>query len=197
MFESSLKQYQSTHNPIYMCLPYQIQKKSQINPMLHGHHGKRLIKKRVSFSTKRNVYLYLDASQNCSVDTLCKQPFRVKDPLPRERRMQQLLSRRAVLSFQRHLRSKVCCNDQHRDDRLAEISKKFSQRAKDLGQEIARLNYLEVHKDPNDGKRPRYSSELNLKADVPVKVSEFPVVKLIQRQPLARRKSSGDLYQRR
>ena len=162
--------------------------------MLHSYHRKPFITKRVSFSTKHSVHFYLDSSQGSSSnDSVCKQ----KDPLPKERRMEQLISRRAVLSFQRHLRSKICCNDKSSAARLAEVSNKFSKRAREVAQETARLNYLEVHIDSNEGKRPRYSPEPSLKANVPVPVSEFPVVKLTRRPPLTRRSSSGDLYQRR
>lgn len=164
-----------------MCLYHQIEKKHQFHPMLHAHHTKlQGIKKRVSFSAKHTIHLYLSAPQGHTFDAPCIHN-RMKDPLPKGRRVQQLIARRAVLSFQRHIReSHIKTVNQDDQRRLADMSVKFSQRAKEVAMENARVNYLEVY-DDDSSKRPRFSTSHSVNADVPIQVSEFPQVKLTKR----------------
>jgi hypothetical protein len=108
--------------------------------------------------------------------------------------MQQLVSRRAVLSFQKNLREthKKECAEQDAEARLSEISSQFSRRAKEVALETARINYLEVHDAIHT--RPRFSPKSDsIKADDPVQISTFPYIKLTRNVPLAQRNPSGNL----
>lgn len=176
-----------------MCLSFHTQRKYQTNPMLHYHHTRNhVIKKRVSFNTKHSVHLHFGISEDGPTYGLSKARAKAKDPISKERRMQQLISRRAVLSFQRHLHRNVSIE---KDDciKLASVSRKFSQRAREVARETARLNYLEAYEESTDDRRPRFSYEISLE---PVIISNFPLVKLTRSPVLTRRKSSGELYER-
>lgn len=174
-----------------MCPSYRIRQNCQFKPMQHVHHAKHHSKKTVLFSTHHKVHFYVSSSpQSDHVNILFNHSR--KDPLPKERRMQQLVSRRAVLSFQRHLREIHKEEEQNGQARLSEISNKFSRRAKEVALETARNNYLEVHDASHT--RPRFSPEsCYIKADDPVQISTFPAIKLTRKIPLARRNPSGSL----
>jgi hypothetical protein len=140
--------------------------------------------KHVSFSTEVTVIKfktpYAETANNfvfsCNHHSKTAQPDAVKDgQLPsRERRIQQMIARKALLSYQRNLHR----SNKHQDSPrfIAETSQKFSLRAKDRAIELARLNFIEVYKE--DAERPRFSLEMELNVDVPIKLSEFPSVKI-------------------
>lgn len=173
-------------------------------PRLHNKHPssslspetmKEIItRKRVTFNAKNNVVLYnIAASSDTETNAPNTTRLRVKDPLPKERRMQQLVARKAVLSFQRQLRQRTPERSHEIQDRLAHVSAKFSHRARDVALEEARMNFLEAHPTSSDDKCPRFCPQGNsVKANTPIQLTEFPTFKLTQKVPLARKVSFGD-----
>ncbi|KAL3794477.1 hypothetical protein HJC23_013950 [Cyclotella cryptica] len=139
------------------------------------------VRKRVSFGASHSV---ITCPMQPSSETISSpSQTKLKDPLPRERRVQQLIARKAVLSFQRYLQQSHAVSSGNDDQaRLAEISAKFSRRAKDVALETARVNFLEAHSSLPGGQCPRFSSERDsLNVDVPFPLTEFPSVKLTRK----------------
>ena len=104
----------------------------------------------------------------------------INDLVPKERRIQQLVSRKAVLSFQRNLTQsndgsvsvRICYRDQ-----LANFSSKFSQRARGIALETARVTYLEAYPLSSESSKAHpksYSSNPCLDAIIPFKLTDFP-----------------------
>ena len=139
------------------------------------------IRKRVSFSAHPSVIACPLAPSSESASGSSK--TKLKDPLPKERRVQQLIARKAVLSFQRYLQQSDAASSENDDQaRLAEVSAKFSRRAKDVALEAARVNFLEAHPASPGGQCPRFCSKSDsINADVPVRLTEFPTVKLTRK----------------
>lgn len=88
-----------------------------------------------------------------------------KGGIPHDRRVQQRLSIKAVLSFQDHLRKQAKDPSTH-PDLLRSVSLKFSQRARDLALERGRQLFCEVH-------QPAKGSVVL----IPLHISKFPAVK--------------------
>jgi hypothetical protein len=85
--------------------------------------------------------------------------------IPQDRRIQQRISIAAVLSFQNHLR-KHSSDPSTQPDLLHSVSSKFSQRARDLAAERARLLYCEV-----------YQPAKGTTVTIPLHISKFPAIK--------------------
>ena len=85
--------------------------------------------------------------------------------IPHDRRVQQRISIRAVLSFQDHLRKQTKDPSTH-PDLLCSVSSKFSQKARDLALEHGRQLFCEVH-------QPAAGSV----ALIPLHISKFPALK--------------------
>lgn len=140
-------------------------------------------KKRVTFGGTNSIHFYRTSDN--TIDTLLKHCQKTKYTLSRERGIQQLITRRAVISYRRYLRQSeglFSSQDEH-DKLLANMSCKFSKRSKELAFEAARLNYLAVYGE-SEGELPRFSPDNdNLKVDVPVPISHFPSIKLRKKSP--------------
>lgn len=139
------------------------------------------VRKRVSFNPHHSVIACPMAPSSEPASGFSK--TQMKDPLPKERRVQQLIARKAVLSFQRYLQQSHAASSGNGDQaRLAEVSAKFSRRSKDVALETARVNFLEAHPASPGGQCPRFCSESDaINADVPVRLTEFPTVKLTRK----------------
>jgi hypothetical protein len=91
---------------------------------------------------------------------------RANSDISNDRKVQRRVSIAAVLSFQNYLR-KRCSSDSSTDaDLLQEVASRFSQRARDLALERARLTYCEVYQ-PVKGTAPT----------IPVQISKYPSFK--------------------
>lgn len=90
---------------------------------------------------------------------------RANSDISNERKVQRRVSIVAVLSFQNYLR-KRSSNSSSDADLLQEVASKFSQRARDLALERARLTYCEVY-EPVKGSAPT----------IPVQISKYPSFK--------------------
>jgi hypothetical protein len=101
-------------------------------------------------------------------------PTRPSSDIPTDRKVQQHISLAAVLSFQNHLRRHSSDTSAH-SGLLRDVSSKFSQRARDLALERARLTFCEVY-PPEKGTAPT----------IPINISKFPRIK---------RKSGATAYQ--
>lgn len=136
-------------------------------------------KKRVSFGGTQTIHFYRTSDN--TIDTLLQHCRQTKYTLSRERGIQQLITRRAVISYRRYLRQSRGLSsrqDDEQDKLLANMICKFSRRSKELALEAARLNYLAAYGDTG-GELPQFSPDNdNLKVDAPVQVSQFPSIKL-------------------
>ena len=130
------------------------------------------VERAVRFNDKQTVFEF---QTEPLTETPVTSQTRGKDPLPRERRMQQLVARKAVLSFQRHLQSFAASTQDSPVNQLANVSTKFSRRAREVALEEAILNFLEAHQDEQS---PRFCPESDcLNANTPVQLTEFPPYK--------------------
>lgn len=167
-----------------MCISHKGQKNYEARPVTLSVPGRKIsIKKKVSFRANPAIHFYEDVYQDpYTMDVLNKCSTNRQDPLSKDRRIKQMIVRRAVLSYQHHLRGSnelLSNNDDH--IRLASMSAKFSRRAKDIALETARMNFLEAY-GSSDRKGQKFSPESeSFKLDVPVQISEFPMIKLIKR----------------
>lgn len=91
---------------------------------------------------------------------------RANSDISNDRKVQRRVSIAAVLSFQNYLRKRSSSNSSSDADLLQEVASKFSQRARDLALERARLTYCEVYQ-PVKGSAPT----------IPVQISKYPSFK--------------------
>lgn len=99
------------------------------------------------------------------VDAASESKTTTSRDIPQDRRIQQRISIAAVLSFQNHLRKHSSDPSTH-PDLLHSVSSKFSQRARDLAAERARLMYCEV-----------YQPAKGTAVTIPLHISKFPAIK--------------------
>lgn len=105
------------------------------------------------------------ASTEIQAGVLSDMMTRANSDISNDRKVQRRVSIAAVLSFQNYLRKRS--SDPSTDaDLLQEVASRFSQRARDLALERARLTYCEVYQ-PVKGSAPT----------IPVQISKYPSFK--------------------
>ncbi len=101
-------------------------------------------------------------------------------PMSKQRHAQQVIARKAVLSFQRRLKNQFWQNSDEQRRLLAEASSKFSLRSKCIALESARVNFLEVF-SLSCGQPTRFGSDgdgIDRNPDNPVQIASFPVINM-------------------
>lgn len=91
---------------------------------------------------------------------------RANSDISNDRKVQRHVSIAAVLSFQNYLRKRRSSDPSSDADLLQEVASRFSQRARDLALERARLTFCEVYQ-PVKGTAPT----------IPVQISKYPSFK--------------------
>lgn len=106
---------------------------------------------------------------------------KVVDLIPKERLIHRMVARKAVVSIQQHLRenSEIYPRKEDRIRRMSEFASKFSQRAKDIALESARINSLEAY-----GGEAQYPKSIfdTIDLSAPVKLTEFPSFQIMPRR---------------
>mmetsp|Transcript_18793 Transcript_18793/g.38024 ORF Transcript_18793/g.38024 Transcript_18793/m.38024 type:complete len:169 (+) Transcript_18793:164-670(+) len=101
-------------------------------------------------------------------------------PMSKKRHAQQVIARKAVLSFQRRLKTQCWQNSEEQRRLLAEASSKFSLRSKCIALEIARINFLEAH-PLQYGQPSKFGSDghdFYQNPAVPIEIAPFPVINM-------------------
>lgn len=135
-------------------------------------------KKTIAFG-EPTVYSYQSLPGRETDD--CSSPrISINDLVSRERLIQRVVARRAVMSIQQQLReNKEDSNSHSYHDQLAAFAAKFSKRARDIALESARVNYLDAYPTPSPAHYPKFFSNSHcFNIHAPIELSEFPSFKM-------------------